>query len=394
MASRKFRYMFHAVPTGTIFTSSAWKVGSEDCDNLIYMGGSNHKLGETADRDIKTEAKEHCREDIPLDVFEHADMAVLGDFDIPHIKHFLELLMSVPVGAVFYPVVTPECRQAVLEKIDYICSLEKGRYELGNEKLVTYEEMIQFLQHPYFYLAKRYKRTAIYPISGNGAIYMGGEADAVAMDPLPEDEMVQIRRVEGYEIPAVRAGYIVKNDMLYQFGSFGESLSLYISPLNNGPAHDDCQLQVKNTVKREDCNTMEAATSGRCSAYCMFKSDWEVCKKHNRQEMPYHINGMMLPGSLDWNEYGSQFIQRFATPLSKTRVIMVPGNGQAVYWNKMLAKLDTKGHHRFWVGGGKINDKVLKDIICINGDHRFLKVDENSGVCVVGIITPLNRLEL
>lgn len=394
MASRKFRYMFHAISSGTIFTASSWKTVGEDCLNIIYMGGSNHDLKGTPEREIKAEAKDLYNEEIPLDVFDHADIAVLGDFDVPHIKHFLELLLSVPVDMVFYPIVAPENRQLVIEKIEYMRLMDKEKYCLGGEKLVDYGEMIQFLQHPYYYLMKRYKRMKIYPISGNGDAYAGEVDNAFVMDPITPEEILEIRRTEGYEIPVVRAGYIVKNHMLLEFGSFGESLSLFVTPLNNGPANDDCQLQVKNTTRREDCNTLEAATAGRCSAYCLFKNDWEICKKHSRPEMPYHINGVLLPGTWLWAEYGSQFIQRFAEPLLKTRIIQVPGNGQAGYWNKMLAKLDTNGHRRFWVGSNKINDKVLKDIVCLNSDHRYLKVDNEDGVCAMGIITPLNAYEM
>lgn len=426
MRSRYFQYLFEKLDGGLVHIGSVYNKDSQKSINYIYMVGSGSRSGSSEQKGT------FGKEDVLPD---RIDLLVAGSYTAQNIYKLIEMLKSRVVETVILPYLVPIQRLVLAEEIK-----DKGGAS---------GEAVRFLQDPYSFLRKL-KIKHIYFLYGNGTMLDAKPEHAragVHFEAADKETLLLIQEMEGYVIPAVRAGYVVKNECLFYFGVYGLDIRMfyefirdYFSHIENidqmsENAREDYDSQMKRLAREyqrkfgkspattiamfagplyashlendsfmtekeicmEECRAMRgrgAAGSFSCTVGCTHDKDYDNMQHHKRSAEESRFGVLML-GNANLNRYFGRIMKRFSGVAGRIRGVSVPNCGSGEEWNHRILELSAAKDRIYWICGKHdiTSAGVVSDIVLSSPNNRFLSVDENKGCCLSGYIIPKEDLE-
>lgn len=427
MRSRYFRYLFEKLDGGLFHIGSVYSKENQKAMNYIYMVGSGSRSAH-----LEQEGA-FCKE---AALPEEIDLLVVGSYAAKHIYKLLEIVRDHAVKTVILPYLVPIQRLALAEEA------KSGSKAPG--------EAVRFLQDPYLYLKER-DIEHIYFLYGNGTMLDKQPENAksgIHFEEADKETLFLIREMEGYAIPAVRAGYLVENECLFYFGVYGLDIRIFYEFIRDYFSHieninqmsenvrEDYEKQMKRLVQEylrkfgnspattvamfagplyvshrendsfmtekeiciDECRAMRGRNGkdGRydCAISCAHNKDYDNMQHHKRSSEESRFGVLML-GNANLNRYFARIMERFSGVAARIRGVSVPNCGSGEEWNHRILELSAAKDRIYWICGKNdiTSAGVVSDIVLSSPNNRFLSVDENRGCCLSGYIVPKEDLD-
>lgn len=292
---------------------------------------------------------------------------------------------------------------------------------------------MEFLQTPYLYL-KKAKVEKVYFIYGNGKAFEKAEHEMYPgfyFETQDQEILDIIEEMEGYRIPVMKAGHMVNNRTLFQFGYFGidlhrirhflfhyaksarigkidereimkmllayrkaftdhgmETLTMFCSPTEIIATQTDCVLNTIVIDKEDFCHADIERDDGRCTVKCMLYNDYDVCHCHRTEKAELRA-GMLLLGNIRLNKHIQELQRHYRVVAPQIRAVSVPNSGNVCNWESSFMNLDEKKNAVFWICpmSGQIQNQVLGEIKAKNARFRIIVLNEEYGCCFNGFLT-------
>lgn len=429
MRGRYFRYLFENQAGGLFHSGSVYDKERQKTTNYIYMVGSycrNARLKKFSNL---------CKEEDTIP--ERIDILIIGGYTAKYIKKLIRIVENHEIETVILPYLAPIQRLVLVEE--------------AKEGSETAKETIRFLQDPYLFL-KGYGIANIYFLYGNGTVIHREpeELEEGCYFELADMELLQlIREMEGYSIPVVRAGYIVKNGWLFYFGVYGLDIQIlssftrdyfshieniheisdninedyvnqmkrfikeYLRKFGNSPAttvvmfegplyafssENESFMTEKEFSRKEHCEAWikyQKDSSCTCTIRCMHKKDHDVMQHHKTEGMEESRFGMLMLGNANLNCYLSEIVARFWKVRNRIRGIGVPNCGSSEDWNHQILSFSAPEDRIYWICGKHdiTSSNVVSDIVLSSSSNRFLTVDDSRGCCLAGYLVPKEDMD-
>lgn len=293
-------------------------------------------------------------------------------------------------------------------------------------------DLIAFIQAPYLYLQKSSVKKFLF-IYGNGKSFEKTENE---MYPgmyfrMQDDNILDmIEEMEGYRIPVAKAGHMINNRMLFQFGYFGidlyrirhflfhytksvriesfderqilkmllayrkafsdcgmETLTMFTSPTEIIATQTDCVLNTIVIDKEDFCHADIEKDDGRCTVKCMLYNDYDICHCHRTEETELRA-GVLLLGNIWLSKHIKELRQHYRMISPQIRAVTIPNCGNSYNWESSLLDLNVKKNAIFWICPltSQLENQVLREIKAKNARYRIMILNEEYGCCFNGFL--------
>lgn len=381
MKARYFRYQYENTQDGILQSGCIWDRRVDKKTTYLYAAGEYAGIPRIArDQEKKWGRKEP---ETILDIF------VLGAYTVPYICRLLEILQEQGVRTVVLPYISPMIRLSMMTYIE-----KNGK---------TDRELQRFLGAPYSYLKEQGVEN-IYLLYGNGQM-LPREQDALLEGHYFErvDRRIQemVTEMEGVFIPVYYAGYIVENQWLYYFGTYGvemqmntgvklelDTITMFTGPLYARNREMECMLTTKVFTREQHCNIQIKEEYETCALKCLYRNDYDMLKKHMDSKHEMLRVGLLNLGNVNLNTSLKNVIARYGSVVEQVRGISVPNSGKEAFWNEKLLSVFTGTDLEYYICACDKNtgDKVIRDIALSSAYNRFINVNEEFAYCFSGYL--------
>lgn len=381
MKARYFRYQYENTQDGILQSGCIWDRRVDKKTTYLYAAGEYAGIPRIArDQEKKWGRKEP---ETILDIF------VLGAYTVPYICRLLEILQEQGVRTVVLPYIPPMIRLSMMTYIE-----KNGK---------TDRELQRFLGAPYSYL-KEHGVENIYLLYGNGQM-LPREQDALLEGHYFEriDRRIQemVTEMEGVFIPVYYAGYIVENQWLYYFGTYGvemqmntgvklelDTITMFTGPLYARNREMECMFTTKVFTREQHCNIQIKEEYETCALKCLYRNDYDMLKKHMDSKHEMLRVGLLNLGNVNLNTSLKNVIARYGSVVEQVRGISVPNSGKEAFWNEKLLSVFTGTDLEYYICACDKNtgDKVIRDIALSSAYNRFINVNEEFAYCFSGYL--------
>lgn len=410
MDVRLFRYLFENTSNAVIMSGCIWDKGVQEQLRYVYSCEMNHN------------PLEQCQSNgdgLMLYDGSPVHLFIMGSFSLADAQRLIHTIRQDAVEMVVIPYVAPIQRFLVMQMV-----LEQG---------VKDDDLIEFIKAPYLYLKKsRVKR--FFFIYGNGKAFEKTKTEmypGLYFEPQDDDILDIIEEMEGYRIPVVKAGHMINNRMLFQFGYFGidlyrirhflyhyakgvriakiderqimkmllayrksfsdcgmETLTMFCSPTEIIATQTDCVLNTIVIDKEDFCHADIEKDDGRCTIKCMLYNDYDVCHCHRTEDQELRA-GILLLGNIKLSKHLQELKYHYRMIYSQIRAVSVPNCGNIYNWENSLTDMDVKKNAVFWICPlcSHMQNQVLTEIKAKNARYRIIILDEEYGCCFNGFLT-------
>lgn len=428
MRGRYFRYLFENLDGGLFHTGSIYDKERQRILNFVYMAGN--RFGSMTKNDSQDIYKKE--NGLP----EVIDILVIGSYNAGCINKLMEIIKNHKIKTIMLPYLAPIQRIVLGEEIkehDYAGKVAS-----------------RFLQDPYRFL-KRCGIENICFLSGNGAPVTRSPEEmekTVCFERADAECAEIIRELEGYPVPVIRAGYMVKFDCLFYFGVYGLDLRIladftkdYFSHIENIPkvsenASEDYRSQMKRLIREflrkfgyssmpvivlfegmlhtspyENTSYMtekefkkeknkEAENACRknkdcsCMIRCSHSRDHDLMQNH-RNPLAESRFGVFLLGSVNLNRYLPKIQARFLTVLPRVCAVTLPNSGSGEDWNHQILSMLHAKERLYWICSkhDMTSAGVISDIVLFSPGNRVLAIGRDWGCCLSGYIIPKEDMD-
>lgn len=410
MDTRLFRYLFENSSNAVIMSGCIWDKGVREQLRYVYTCEMSHNSAEQRRQDGD---EPMLYNGSPIHLF------IMGSFSLEDAQRLIYTVRHDTVETVIIPYVAPIQRFLVLQA-------------MLSQRIID-PDVAQFLQSPYLYL-KQSGIKKFFFIYGNGKVFAKTE-----MEMYPgfyfesqDDEILDIiEEMEGYRIPVMKAGHIINNRMLFQFGYFGidlyrirhflfhymksmriekfddrqvrkmllayrkafsecgmETLTMFCSPTEIIATKTDCVLNTI-VIDREDfCHADIERDDGRCTVKCMLYNDYDVCHCHRTENVELRA-GILLLGNIQLSKHIQELQCHYKAVSQQIRAISIPNCGNVYNWENSLADMNVRKNAIFWICPLSANtqNQMLKEIKSKNARYRIIVLNEEYGCCFNGFLT-------
>lgn len=386
MKARYFRYQYENTQDGILQSGCIWDRRVDKKTTYLYAAGEYAGIPRIArDQEKKWGRKEP---ETILDIF------VLGAYTVPYICRLLEILQEQGVRTVVLPYIPPMIRLSMMTYIE-----KNGK---------TDRELQRFLGAPYSYLKEQGVEN-IYLLYGNGQM-LPREQDNLLEGHYFErvDRRIQemVTEMEGVFIPVYYAGYIVENQWLYYFGTYGvemqmntgvklelDTITMFTGPLYARNREMECMLTTKVFTREQHCNIQIKEEYETCALKCLYRNDYDrndydMLKKHMDSKHEMLRVGLLNLGNVNLNTSLKNVIARYGSVVEQVRGISVPNSGKEAFWNEKLLSVFTGTDLEYYICACDKNtgDKVIRDIALSSAYNRFINVNEEFAYCFSGYL--------
>ena len=381
MEARYFRYQYENTQDGILQSGCIWDRRVDKKTTYLYAAGEYAGIPRIArDQEKKWGRKEP---ETILDIF------VLGAYTVPYICRLLEILQEQGVRTVVLPYIPPMIRLSMMTYIE-----KNGK---------TDRELQRFLGAPYYYLKEQGVEN-IYLLYGNGPM-LPREQDALLEGHYFErvDRRIQemVTEMEGVFIPVYYAGYIVENQWLYYFGTYGvemqmntgvklelDTITMFTGPQYARNREMECMLTTKVFTREQHCNIQIKEEYETCALKCLYRNDYDMLKKHMDSKHEMLRVGLLNLGNVNLNTSLKNVIARYGSVVEQVRGISVPNSGKEAFWNEKLLSVFTGTDLEYYICACDKNtgDKVIRDIALSSAYNRFINVNEEFAYCFSGYL--------
>lgn len=418
MEARNFRFLFENTSDGIVHSGCILDTIEDMCTNFTYMCGVQGKK-ENVNRKERVLGIEKINDTCHI--------LILASFSLPHIRKMLKILENKIVETVVLPYVAPIQRLMFLQRI-----IDESRIN---------HDLLIFMEQPYLYLKNAGVRN-IYFLYGNG--------DDITMDInqldsghyfelADQEDITLVKELEGEYIPIVKAGYIIENNWIFYFGSYGKDISnfnqfsrqyfggkktpifrhkgerfnlemhqilheytkqfgkniaatvvMYQGPLDTKCQETDSVMTGKVFTKNQGC-VPEISEDGRnCFWKCSYQEDHTVYRRHKNSKEEDGCVGMLLLGNIDMNKWLPEIRRRYGCVIHQVCGVTIPRGGKREYWNRQCLSLLYGENTKYWVCGldWETSPTVISDIIVSNPKNQVVTISEEFGYCFSGYLTP------
>lgn len=422
MQARYFRYLFENQEDGLIHSGCIYDKIEEETTNIIYLAGNYNRMepwkkGKSKDKEYK----------IPKKV----DILVLSDYTTLYVKKFLSIIKNYEVDTVILPYLAPVQRLILLMDIE--------------PKSIEEKNASRFLREPYHYL-KELSIPNIYFLYGNAESNQTSPEEwesgnhFEAADP---DAQRLVNDMEGYYMPVVRAGYVIKNRWLFYFGCYGldmkvlysftreyfgrlesiyrfcnresevytwqikklkkdykfkfkdapvTTVAMFEGPLDCSAQENDSFMVEKEFSDKQACEAWMGKDSNPCNCEikCIYSKDYDTMQSHKDKKRVNTRFGILLLGNINLNRFLPEIVTRFWELRERIRVITVPNSGAEEEWSKQALVFSSPQDRVYWLCCKQkfTSSDVVSDIVLTNPGNRFINVPENMGSCFSGYLIP------
>lgn len=381
MEARYFRYQYENTQDGILQSGCIWDRRVDKKTTYLYAAGEYAGIPRIArDQEKKWGRKEP---ETILDIF------VLGAYTVPYICRLLEILQEQGVRTVVLPYIPPMIRLSMMTYIE-----KNGK---------TDRELQRFLGAAYSYLKEQGVEN-IYLLYGNGPM-LPREQDALLEGHYFErvDRRIQemVTEMEGVFIPVYYAGYIVENQWLYYFGTYGvemqmntgvklelDTITMFTGPQYARNREMECMLTTKVFTREQHCNIQIKEEYETCALKCLYRNDYDMLKKHMDSKHEMLRVGLLNLGNVNLNTSLKNVIARYGSVVEQVRGISVPNSGKEAFWNEKLLSVFTGTDLEYYICACDKNtgDKVIRDIALSSAYNRFINVNEEFAYCFSGYL--------
>lgn len=426
MRGRYFRYLFENVEGSLFHIGSVYDKERQMATNYIYMVGGYYRNTRS-----KRESGNFTRHNaIPAVI----DILVLGGYTVQDVNKLVHIVKTHRIKVMVLPYLAPIQRLALMEEV--------------GEGIPLAEEIHHFLKEPYLYL-RNAGIGQIYFLYGNGESMARSPEEmeqGVHFEPVSTQAGKLIQMMEGASIPVVRAGYIIENNWLFYFGTYGldihelskftreyfshmeniraasdnrdedyaeqtrrllqeylrkfgsssaTTVTMFEGPLYAYPGENDSFMTEKELGETEYCRKWKGQKDIGCMIKCMHGKDYDVMQYHRKSSGQEARFGMLMLGNANLNRYYSDIVKRFRLIWSRIRGICVPNCGSGEDWNHQILSLFASEDRLYWVCSKQDITSVgmAGDIVFSSSYNRFVLLDNHCACCISGYIIPKEDLE-
>lgn len=424
MRTRYFRYLFENLDEGLFHSGCIYDKENGKSTNYIYMAGNYcRNLKPKKVRNVESE-----KETIP----EVVDILIMGGYSIAYIKRLIYIVKNFEVKKVILPYFAPIQRLVLTEYI-----IERDEYA---------KECVHYLQDPYAFLREIGIENIYFLYNNDAGLYREPEElpEGCRFEPADAQTLHLVKEMEGYELPVVKAGYIIENKWLFYFGSYGlelqvlseftkeyfrhaehvhhtlhgktndymhqmqeliqeyirkfgsasaTSIAMFLGPLYGSPRENDSFMVEKEFSRRERCKAWLKQKHDNCCTCvirCMHDKDYDIMQHHKDIGRDEPRFGMLLLGNVNLKMFYSQVADRFQKLRTRVRGIAIPNCGNKEDWNVNILQMSSAQERIYWICTRHDTTApiVVNDIVLYSSNNRFLCLDKEMGSCISGYIVP------
>ncbi len=410
MDVRLFRYLFENTSNAVIMSGCIWDKGVQEQLRYVYSCEMNHNTLET-----------YCQNGNGPMLYNGSPvhLFIMGSFSFEDAVRLIHAIKNEALDMVVIPYVAPIQRFLIMQMM-------QGQG-------IKDPDIIEFIKAPYLYLKKSQVKKFFF-IYGNGKIFEKTEIEmypGIYFESQDKEILDIIEEMEGYRIPVVKAGHMINNRMLFQFGYFGidllrirhflfhyaksvwidkiderqimkmllayrkafsdhgmETLTMFCSPTEIIAAQTDCVLNAIVIDKEDFCHADIEKDDGRCTIKCMLYNDYDVCHCHRTEETELRA-GILLLGNIRLSKHFKELKNHYKMISSQIRAVSVPNCGNMYNWESRLTDMNVKKNAVFWICPqcSKMQNQVLREIKAKNARYRIILLNEEYGCCFNGFLT-------
>lgn len=410
MDARLFRYLFENSSNAIIMSGCIWDKEAEEQLRYVYTCEMSHNSAEQSRQD---------RDRLMLYNGSPIHLFIMGSFSLEDARRFIHTIRQDTIDTVIIPYVAPVQRFLLMQTM----------FSQG----ISNPDIMEFIQAPYLYLKKSCIKRFFF-IYGNGKEFEKTEVEMYPgfyFESQDEEILDLIEEMEGYRIPVVKAGHIINNRMLFQFGYFGidlyrirhflfhyaksiqiekvderqvmkmllaykkafcdcgmETLTMFCSPTEIIATKTDCVLNTIVIDKEDFCHADIERDNGRCTVKCMLYNDYDVCHCHRTENVELRA-GILLLGNMQLSKHIQELRCRYKTVSQQIRAISIPNCGNLYNWESSLTDMNVRKNAIFWICplNAKLQNQVLREIKSKNARYRIVVLNEEYGCCFNGFLT-------
>lgn len=157
-----------------------------------------------------------------------------------------------------------------------------------------------------------------------------------------------------------------------------ESLAVYLGSREN-PRETECMMNVKRSAAELPCALTVNAADLSCEMRCLLNQDVMHCKRHNKGDKGYFIDGYFLPGLAEIPEM-NEILQSIGEERQRIRFAYLP---KGFHGKDALPEMGTPGHQTYVLGPRQTDAAAIKAVTLLPF-HSFIVLDENAGLCISG----------
>jgi len=417
MDARLFRYLFENSSNAIIMSGCIWDKGVREQLRYVYTCEMCHNPAEQSRRDRNGTMLYHGSQ---------IHLFIMGSFSLEDVERFIYTIRHDMIDTAIIPYVAPIQRFLVMQSM-----VSRG---------IRDPDVMEFVQAPYLYLKKSGIRKFFF-IYGNGKAF---DKTKVQMYPgfyfesQDKETLDIIEEMEGYRIPVMKAGHIINNRMLFQFGYFGidlyrirhflfhymksmriekvnerqvmkmllayrkafsdcgmETLTMFCSPTEITATKTDCVLNTIVIDKEDLCHADIERDDGRCTVKCMLYNDYDVCHCHRTEHAELRA-GVLLLGNIRLSKHIKELRCHYKMVSQQIRAISIPNCGNEYNWESSLTDMDVRKNAVFWICPmcAKMQNQLLREIKSRNARYRIVVLNEEYGCCFNGFLTEKEEADI
>lgn len=413
MQARYFRYLFENTEDVIIQSGCIWDRYIEKKFNYVYVSGACHTGNN----------KKNCPKWEKFESGATIELLVVGSITIQTLELLVDMIDCYYIQTIVLPYLTPLQRLIISEDL------------LQQKK--DHKKIMNYLQAPYRYL-KRKGIKDILLLYRNGETLEPDEWDLQEGKYFQDISQILQDKIDRYEeshVPVVHAGYLIANRWMFYFGSFGNSIAsmeafvqeyidakeqeagrifyfgsllkryrrkfayedentvtMFVTPLDERPEDIDSLLTAKSFREHQKC-CADIDEKFNCSLQCIYQNDYALLKRHKIKTKKDSKFGILLTGNVNLKRFKKEFIMRYIPIRDKIRAITLPNDGGEECWDRVLLDLFTGEEVKYMLSHIKETtaDKVLRDVITSDINHRLINLSKKNGYCFSGFL--MNRID-
>ncbi len=160
-------------------------------------------------------------------------------------------------------------------------------------------------------------------------------------------------------------------------------LLLYLGSKGVQPQTEECVMNVKLCQPELPCRLTVDAANLNCEMRCLLCSDYTQCKKHNRRDETYFVDGHLLLTAAKLSESMPELKDYLAEEWKRVRFIGLPQDIDDAQLGE-LSGIGTPGHQRYYIGCADTAAAVVKAVECEEPFGTFISAGSKAGLCVSG----------
>lgn len=160
-------------------------------------------------------------------------------------------------------------------------------------------------------------------------------------------------------------------------------LLMYIGSKSVQPQTEECVMNVKRCLPKLPCRLTVDTANLNCEMRCMLCSDFTQCKKHNRRDETYFVDGHLLLAAAKLSECMPELKDYLAEEWKRIRFIGLPREIDDAQLGE-LSGIGTPGHQQYYIGCADTAASVVKTVECEEPFRTFISAGSKAGLCVSG----------